>query len=203
LVLNGFGPVGSYYAGSQVGGVLGGIVAAAAVSLSLWAWERRAGRPGLLARLSLALVLIQVTLGLLTHSAFLYFAPKAAADIVEGLAFYGSCFTRWPLATIFGRELLELPRSFCSEPPVRRVFIRITVAWGTYFTLRGAVCLAILAGSTTETYLLVRALIDAPVVLPLVAGSVAYGVRRIRALDGDARPGGRRALEADPALGRS
>jgi hypothetical protein len=182
LVLSSLGPLGAYYAGSRLGGVLLGVLAATAVSLAVWAWERRAGRPGLLARFALALVLVQAAVGGLTASPFLFFAPKAVADIVEGLAYCVSCLTRWPLATIFGRELVQIPASAYGEPRVRRVFVRITLAWGAYFTLRGVVSLAVLAGSSTQTYLLVRALMDVPVVVPLLAGSLAYGVHRLREL---------------------
>jgi hypothetical protein len=188
LLLNSLAPVAGYYVASRLEGVVAGVIAATAISLALWARERRAGRPGLVARLALGLVLVQATAGLLTQSAFLFFAPKAMADILEGLAHYVSCLTRWPLAAIFARELVTVPRATLGEPCVRRLLVRITLVWGTYFTLRGIVTLSVLALAGTETYLLVRALIDAPVVIPLAVASLAYGSRRIRALSADAGP---------------
>lgn len=182
LLLNSLGPIAGYAAGSRLAGVLGGMLAATVVSLSLWAWERHAGRPGVLARLSLVLVLIQAGLGFLSHSAFLYFAPRSIVDLLQGLAHYVSCFTRRPLAAILGRELVTLPRSDFDKPPVRRLFVLLTVVWGTYFTLRGAITLVVLVAFSTEAYLLVRALLDAPLVVPLAAASLAYGTQRLRAL---------------------
>jgi intracellular septation protein A len=182
LILNSLAPVGAYWAGSRLGGVLAGVALATAASTALWARERRAGRPGLLARIALAVVLVQAVAGALSNSPFLYFAPKAAVDILQGVACYVSCLTRWPLASIFARELVRLPRTVYDEPPVRRLFVGLTVVWATYFTLRGVVTMVVLATASTDTYLLVRALIDAPVVVPLVAVSLAYGLRQMRQL---------------------
>src|SRR5207253_1152254 len=49
----GFLPLGAFYAAFQVGDLTTAIVASAAVSLLIYIYERRAGREGLLVRLSL------------------------------------------------------------------------------------------------------------------------------------------------------
>jgi hypothetical protein len=102
--------------------------------------------------------------------------------LIEGIACYISCFTRLPLAVVLAGELLALPRSALRLPPVRRLFIRLTLVWGTYFTVRGLICLVVILVSPTEVYILVRALLDTPIVIPLVAWSIGYGVTKLKGI---------------------
>lgn len=182
VLLSSFGPILGYTAGSSLGGPPLGIAMATAASLSLWTWERRAGRPGLIARFALGLVLVQVTLSLVFRDPALYFAPKAVADICVGLVFYGSCFTRLPLATIFARELLAARTTAYERPALRGTFIHITCAWGSFYTLRGTVTLTALAASGPAGYLLTKGVMDAVLIAPLAAGCLAYGLHRLRTL---------------------
>jgi hypothetical protein len=182
LLLNSLGPVGAFLVGEHIAGVVGGILGASTVSLVLFAWERRKGRPGLLATMTLGLLFLQVTIGLLASSATLYFLPTVGLDLIEGIACYISCFTRLPLAVVLAGELLALPRSALGLPPVRRLFIRLTLVWGTYFTVRGLVCLVVILVFPTEVYILVRALLDTPIVIPLVAWSIGYGVTKLKGI---------------------
>jgi intracellular septation protein A len=179
LVLNSAGPLVAFYLGSRAVGTVGGIVAATVTSLVLFGWERRQGRPGMLARLSLAVVVLQATAGLIAGSAALYFLPKVTVDLVQGVAFFLSCLTRRPLAGAIAGEFVTVPQRMLGEPAVRRVFVRLTLLWATYFTVRGLICLAVLVTASTQTFLLVRALIDAPVVIPLLAVSLRYGMRNL------------------------
>src|SRR5438093_12074831 len=65
----GFLPLGAFYAGLRLSGLTAGIVAGTVASLLIYLYERRAGREGLLVRLSLALVLVQSAIGLAANSA--------------------------------------------------------------------------------------------------------------------------------------
>jgi uncharacterized membrane protein len=196
LLLSAVGPIAGYFVGEQLAGVAGGIVVATVVSLAVYARERRGGRPGLVARITLAVIVLQALLGALAGSAFMYFLPKVAVDLALGIAHYASCRARRPLASTFARELTTLPDALETEPRSRRLFVSITLVWGTYFMARGLVTLLVLATASTETFLLVRTLIDAPLVIALVAASIAVASRRLRAITADrARADALRRLE--------
>lgn len=190
LLLNSVGPIGGFWLGDTLTGIAGGVLLATVASLGLFGWERRKGRPGRLARLSLAIVLLQVTAGLLAGSAVLYFLPSVSVDLVEGSAFGISCLTRLPLAGVLAAELLPLPPAASHPPALRQLFVRLSLVWGIYFTCRGAISLTVLLTASTHTYLLVRSLLDAPLVLLLAAGSVRYGIRRLGTIPpvAEARP---------------
>lgn len=179
LLANSLGPVGAFYVGDRLWGVVAGMVLASLASLGLFAWERRRGRPGMLARLSLAVVLLQATLGLGSRSAYAYFLPAVGLDLVEGVAFSLSALSRRPLAWFMAREILSLPPHLVLEPPVRKVFRRITLLWGGYFLGRGLVCFVVLSVAGTHSYLLTRVVLDLPGVLLLLSGSLVYGLGRL------------------------
>jgi hypothetical protein len=110
----------------------------------------------------------------------LYFAPKAITDLCLGFAFFGSCYTRMPLAAIFARELLPLPADVYRGPAIRSPLIRITYAWSAFYTVRGAVTLTALHTRGPDAYVLAKGLFDSAVIAPLAVGSLAYGLRALR-----------------------
>ena len=179
LLLNSLAPIGGFYVGHRVSGLIAGIVTASVASLVLFAWERRNGRPGVLARLSLVVVIMQAVVGLSSRIAFLYFLPSIAVDLNEGTAFCASALSRRPLAWHLAREIIPLPQHLIDQPDMRSMFGRVTLVWGGYFALRGLACLAVLSLSDTSTYLLTRVLLDLPVVIPLLGGSLSYVLRRL------------------------
>ena len=75
-----------------------GIAAATLVSFALYAYERRAGRDGLLVRLSLAFVLVQAVVGLVSGSTVVYLATPVLANAIWAAAFLVSAAVRRPLA---------------------------------------------------------------------------------------------------------
>ena len=65
-----FGPVAVFYLGWKLGGLVAGIILASAVGIALDLYERRRGRAGALALVSVTTrVLLQAILGLATDSA--------------------------------------------------------------------------------------------------------------------------------------
>jgi hypothetical protein len=181
ILVNSLGPLAAFAAGREVAGTVGAIVLASAVSLGLFGWERRKGRPGVLAWISLVVLLCGVVMGLVARSAVLYFLPTIAMDVVEGLACFVSCLTRMPLGRVLAGELVTLPSRVFELPEVRRAIVWVTVLWGGYFAARGVLCGWLVFFVGTDAYLVGRAIVDAPVVLPLVAVSAVYTLRRLRA----------------------
>ncbi|GIJ48801.1 hypothetical protein Val02_56870 [Virgisporangium aliadipatigenens] len=185
ILLNGLGPPMAFLAGRALGGLVGGIAAAASLSLGLFLWERRKSRPGLLAWISLGELTLSVVIGIVFHSAALFFLPAVLMDLVQGLSCYASCATRRPLGRVLASEMVVLPDAVYELPRVRRLTLWLTVVWGTYFTARAVVCLWALALWHTDGFLAVRVAVDAPVVLPLLAGSIVVMVRRLREIVGE------------------
>jgi hypothetical protein len=101
-------------------------------------------------------------------------------DLVEGAVLLVSCLTRFPLFAAISGEILPLPRDFTRDPAGRRLFVGLTFIWGCYFLVRGAISLSVLLLAPTSSYLIVRVILDAPLVLTLAALSLRYALPRIR-----------------------
>jgi hypothetical protein len=111
-----------------------GIAASAAVSVAIYVFERRAGRDGLLVRLSLGFVAVQSVIGLVSHSATVYLAQPVLLTAAWGLAFVGSVAVGRPLAGALACAWYPFPRWFRETPPFKRVFCVESLVWGAYRT---------------------------------------------------------------------
>src|SRR6266852_3523321 len=80
-----FGATIVFYIGWKLRGLLVGVVAATLWTVAAYAWERRHGRPGIAARIGLAIALVQAVAGLASQSAIGYFAPPVIINAVYGL----------------------------------------------------------------------------------------------------------------------
>ena len=94
----GFLPLGAFYGGLRTGGLATGIALSAVVSVLIYLYERRAGRNGLLVRISLGFVAVQSAVGLAAGSATVYLAQPVLANAAWGLAFLVSALVRRPRA---------------------------------------------------------------------------------------------------------
>ena len=114
-------PVGAFYVGLRLGGLTVGIAAAAAASLVVYRYERRAGRNALLVRLSLAFVAAQSVVGLVAHSATVYLAQPVVANAAWGIAFLASAAIRRPLAGALACAWYPFPDWFRQTEQFKRV----------------------------------------------------------------------------------
>jgi intracellular septation protein A len=201
VVLSGFGPLAAFYVGWKLAGLLVGIAAAAGFGLFMYRHERRAGRPAMIVRVALGLVVIRTGVGLITHSTNLYLGQEIIIDTILGSVVLGSLQMRRPLAAMFAREVYPFPDEIRDSASFRRIFVVITVVWGAYFLVRACVRLVALLALSTDGYLLVAALSDAPFLLALLGWSVVYSTRRFRASREWAQAilAAERAPQADPA----
>ncbi len=172
----GFLPLGAFYAGLQLGGLVTGIVLSAAVSAAIYAYERRAGRDGLLVRLSLAFVVVQSAIGLVAHSTTVYLAQPVLANAVWGIAFLASALVGRPLAGALACAWYPFPRWARENELFKRVFRIESLVWGAYFLARSAVRLAVLLEGSLESFLLVVLLTGTPAMFVLVAWSIRYAI---------------------------
>jgi hypothetical protein len=172
-------PLGAFYAGLRIGGLAAGIAASTVASALLYALERRAGREGLLVRLSLAFVLVQSAVGLLSNSTTVYLAQPVLATAVWGFAFLVSVPLGRPLAGALARAWYPFPRSFRESAAFKRVFGIESLVWAGYFLTRSALRLALLLEGSLENFLAITFVTGAPMTLLLLAWSIRYAMRSL------------------------
>src|SRR5439155_13270727 len=85
-------------------------------------YARRAGRDGLMVRISLAFVAVQSAVGLAAHSATVFLAQPVLANAAWGLAFLVSALVRRPLAGALACAWHPFPHWFRQTEPFKRVF---------------------------------------------------------------------------------
>jgi hypothetical protein len=179
----GFLPVGAFYVGLQLGGLPVGIAASAAVSVLIYVLERRAGRDGLLVRLSLGFVVVQSVVGLLANSTTVYLAQPVLLTAAWGLAFVASVALRRPLAGALACAWYPFPRWFRETEAFKRVFGVESLVWGAYFFARSGIRLAALLYGSLEDFLLIVFLTGTPAMLALMLWSIRYAMRGLADAD--------------------
>jgi hypothetical protein len=192
----GFLPLAGFYAGLRLSGLLGGIALSTAASAAVYAVERRAGRDGLLVRLSLAFVLVQGAVALAFHSTTLYLAQPILVTGAWALAFIASVPIGRPLAGAAACAWYPFPREFRTTPEFKRVFGVESVVWGAYLLARSGVRLAALAAGHLEAFLAVVFVSGLPVTFLLVVWSIRYALRELTVDDSPAPPTGAIGLAA-------
>lgn len=180
LVRDSVGPVAAFYLGFRTRGLLLGIVLATIVALALYLLERRRGRAGAVARISLGFILLQSLVGFLTRSVTLYFLQPVLIDLVMGVVFGGSAVIRRSIIGAAARDAFPFPPDVAESVTFRRVFGRLSYLWGAYFLVRAGVRLLALRTGRVETILLVNTISDVPFVIGLIGFAIWYSVHAFR-----------------------
>ena len=178
-----FGPVLAFYVLWKLWGLLPGIVAATAVALLVYRYERQQDRPALVVRIALVFVFIQAVVGLWTGSAEIYLAIPVFVGAAYGLAFIGSIAIGRPLAGVFAEEMLPLPDEVKASRTHRRTFGLISLAWGSYMVARSVLRLLVLVAFGVDAFVAVGFVTGFPVTMALMSWSIWYGVRSFRRSD--------------------
>jgi hypothetical protein len=181
LVRDGFGPLAIFFVGWKVWGLGVGIAAAILFGLAVFVHERRQGRPAAIVRLSLVLVAIRATVGVVSGSGRAYLATEVGIDALLASTVLLSLATPRPFASWFASDIYPFPREALDSHVYRGVMRRITLVWGLYFLARGTVRLTALLTLSTDSYAAVVALTDVPFLIALLAWSVYYSVGTFRA----------------------
>ena len=187
-------PLGAFYVGLRLSGLTAGMAAAAAASIVVYVLERRAGRDGLLVRLSLAFLVVQTIIGAVSNSATAYLALPVLSTAVWGLAFLGSAAIRRPLAGALACAWYPFPSEFRQSAVFKRVYGFESVVWGFYLLARSVLRLIVLLYVGVGGYLIV-ALTGTPLTIALLLWSIWYAIRRFSAEEGAERD---RPLEPVP-----
>jgi hypothetical protein len=172
-------PVGAFYLGLRLGGLAVGIGAATAASVAIYLLERRAGRDGLLVRLSLGFVLVQGVVGIAADSTTVYLAQPVILTAAWGVAFAASVPLGRPLAGALACAWYPFPRWFRETPQFKRVFGVESLVWGAYFLARSGIRLMALLQGSLESFLLIVFVTGFPAMLALMAWSIRYAMREL------------------------
>jgi hypothetical protein len=174
LVRDAFGPLAVFFAGWKLIGLTAGIGLALVFGVSVFVHERRQGRPAVVVRLALVLVAIRAVVGFTSGSATVYLAQEIAIDTLLSCVVLASLAGERPFASWFTAEIYPLPAQARESDTYRRAMRTITLVWGFYFLARALVRLTALLTLSTNRYVLVAALSDAPFLIGLLAWSVYY-----------------------------
>ena len=175
-----FGPVLAFYVVWKVAGLTAGILASTVVSLAAWRYERGKGRPGLMALASLGLVLVQAGIGLAADDAKVFLGQPVLVNGVYGLVFVVSAVVGRPLAGVFAGEMYPFPAEVRESVTFRRVFGRVSLAWGAYLLARSALRLLTLTTFSVDAFLGINLVSGVPLTAALMSWSVWYAGRAFR-----------------------
>jgi hypothetical protein len=174
LVRDGFGPLATFYAGWKLIGLTAGIVLALVFGLTVFLHERRQGRPAALVRVALAIVCLRAVVGLSSGSASVYLAQEIGIDLLLAGTVLGSLAAGRPLTAWIAADVYPFTPEMRDSDTFRHVIRNVTLVWGAYFLTRAAVRLIALLTLSTDRYVLVVAVSDAPFLILLLAWSVYY-----------------------------
>jgi intracellular septation protein A len=180
LVRDAFGPLAIFFIGWKLIGLSVGIVAAMLFGAAVFAHERRRGRPAMIVRVALAFVLIRGAVGLSSNSAHVYLAMEIGIDALIACIVLGLLARGRPLAALFAQEVFPLPKEMSESDTFMHAMRVITAVWGAYFLARSLVRLVALLTLTTDGYVLVASLSDAPFLIAILAWSVRYTTMAFR-----------------------
>jgi hypothetical protein len=180
LVRDGFGPLATFFIGWKLLGLTAGIALAVVFGVSIFVHERRQGRPAALVRVALALVCLRAVVGVSSGSASVYLAQEIGIDLLLGLGILALLAAGRPISSWIAADVFPFTTEMRDSDTFRQVMRSITTVWGTYFLVRAGVRLTALLTLSTNRYVLVIALSDAPFLIALLAWSVYYTVNSFR-----------------------
>ena len=109
-----------------------------------------------------------------------FLAPQVVVNLAWGVAFIVSALIGRPLTGVLAAEMVDMPPEVRASATYRRVFGRISAAWGAYMVVRSAVRFALLAWVGVDAFVASNLLTGAPVMALLMTWSIWYGTRGFR-----------------------
>ncbi|MFL6237880.1 MAG: VC0807 family protein [Actinomycetes bacterium] len=173
------GPTLLFYAGWKLtDNIFMGIALGSGFALGAYYYERRHGRPGVIARFVLAFVVIQAVVGLATGSATAYLIQPAILGAINGTIWLGSVAIGRPLAALFAHEVFPFDAETRASPEFRAVFRHVSLAFGIFFLFFAVVQAVVLLIVGVGAFVAVR-VVDVVCTLGMVVYCLRYMVRRI------------------------
>ena len=179
FVANAGFPVLFFYLGWKISGLLLGVILATVVGVGAYLYERHKERPGMVARLALAFVIIQGVVGLAFGSAKVYLAQPVVLNLLLGLVFLVTTLRGKPFAGQFAEELYPFPAEVKESDTFKQVFARVSIAWAIYFLARSLIRLYMLQFSV-DAFVVVNVITGFPIIAALMSWSVWFITRSFR-----------------------
>jgi uncharacterized protein DUF3159 len=170
----------AFYVAWRALGLTAAMLSATAAAAAIWWWERSRSRTGVGASIGLTLAAGQALAGLTTGSAVAFFAPGVLVNAFHGMAFFVSVLLGRPLAGTFANDTYPFPPDVKASATYRRVFSRVSLAWGSYLLLRSLVRILALVHGDVSVIVTVNILTGVPFTAGLTTWSIWYGVRGFR-----------------------
>lgn len=167
----------AFYLGYELANLVIAIVLATAVGIALDLYERRRGRAGALALVSVAFLLVQAVVGLVADSAVVYLAQPVLVSAIWGFANIGSAIVGRPLAGVFADAWYPFPPEVKASRTYHRIFGIESVVWGLYLLARSGIRMLALASGSIGAFAAVQLATGVPFTIALVAWSVWYATR--------------------------
>jgi hypothetical protein len=123
---------------------------------------------------------VRTVVAVLSGSVFVYFLQPTLGTVVVAGAFLLSVAAGRPMIHRLVQDFLPLPHGFTSDPAVRRLFGRLTLAWGLVHLANAGITLWLLVSQPLEVYLVTRTVAAAVLTGAAVAGSTAWFVAAAR-----------------------
>jgi hypothetical protein len=177
LAAEGIVPVLVFYGIWRAWGLTIGIIAATSLSAVLLVWQKRRGREGALARLTLVFLGIQALVGLTSQSATVYLAQPVVLSAAWGTAYVGSVVMGRPPIALFAQAWYPFPPAFRASEPYRREFGMQSLVWGVSCFARAGLRLVVLLGSGAGGFIIVSFATGTPLFVMLVAWGVWHARR--------------------------
>lgn len=179
LLLDILGPPLAFYGiWKATDNVLIGVVVGTVVSVLILVYERRQGRPGLIAQVILGFVLVQAVVGVATDSATAYLVQPALLGAINGALWLGSVALGRPLAGTFAREVFPIDDEIRASEQYRVVFGRVSLWFGIFFIVFAAIQLTVLLIVGIGAFVATRVL-DAVGILVMIVVCVRYITQRL------------------------
>ena len=132
IVRDALGPLASFFIAWKLAGLVVGIFCATAFALVMYRRERRRGRPAVIVRVALGLVLLRAVVGLITGDAKAYLGQDVAIDAALGLAVMGSVVVGRPLGELFAREVYPFPDQVRQSDRHKLLIASLDDKYGSY-----------------------------------------------------------------------
>lgn len=175
------GPILCFYLGWKLtDNVIVGIALGTVFSFAAYRYERRHDRPGVIARLVLAFVVVQAIVGLATGSATAYLVQPAILGAINGAVWLGSVAIGRPLAGVFAHEVFPVDDETRASADYRSTFRHVSLLFGIFFLVFAALQAGALLIFGIGAFVAVR-VVDVLCTLGMVVYCLRYMVHRLGA----------------------
>ena len=172
-----FGPVAAFYVGYELRRLTVGIVLATVVGVALDLYERKHGRAGALALVSVGFLLVQAVIGLVADSAVVYLAQPVLVSAIWGVANIVSAIWGGRCRCLRRCVVCALPARVKASRTYRRVFGIESVVWGVYLLARSGMRMLVLSSGSIGAFAAIQLVTGVPLTIALVLWSVWYATR--------------------------